>query len=192
MSIETTEPTHADDPRVALLEAVLRRGPSGTVEGARALAIGVGAVDATALLQGMGASAVVTCAERNGHGPEQAWPGLESTAHERFGIACVDGAIEVEPNPMGLLGRIWTACEPGALLVLGAQVAADARLSQYAVKLDDGPRRGWLPGRLTLRWMVETSGFAVESIEDRPSGGDSPAADCVLVATRVDRNPVVV
>lgn len=105
-----------------------------------------------------------------------------------FGLFLCRDALRVTPHPMALLTDLRRLAAPGATLLLEAEVLPDSERSQYARFIEDGPRRGWIPGRLALRWMVETAGFDVERWLEEPGADDvSPRAH--LRAVRAERAP---
>lgn len=167
----------------------------------RALALGPERGPALALLDERAVGEVLICGGDESGGDAAtstrqrvpAWTQIDREVHGTFGLVCCGDALAAESNPMGLLGRLWTVTERDSALVLHGRVTTDPRLSQYVALTGEGDRRGWLPGRLVLRWMVETSGFRVESMFDAPSAlGREPVASCALLARRVDRRPVLV
>lgn len=99
-------------------------------------------------------------------------------------------------QPLSLYALLWQLTAPGSLLLLEATVLDDTESSCYArfVPAGESPtgRSRWLPGRLALRWMVETSGFDLqgwlaEPPPDRRS--DLDLARVQLQAVRVERPP---
>jgi hypothetical protein len=169
----------ATSEKAPALESLLARLPE-RIDGWRVLA--VGGKDGTAdAFEARGAAEVV-CAE----------PSEQLRADSRsFDLAhCAE--LESDLQPMSLYAWLWQVTAPGSLLLLEAAVLPDAADSQYArfVPPDESPtgRSHWLPGRLTLRWMVENSGFDLQGwIPDSPSAADPAVAR--LQAVRVERSP---
>ena len=78
---------------------------------------------------------------------------------------------------MAMLQRLRTVTAPGGTLLFGSMMLASAELSEYA-RFVPGSFYGdatwwWVPGRLCMRWMLETSGFVVDEefgVHDGPPG----------------------
>jgi SAM-dependent methyltransferase len=98
-------------------------------------------------------------------------------------VLCRD-VIRVTPNPMALLNALWRLTSPGAILLLEAEALTEPTHSRLARFV---PAAGWVPGRLTLRWMLEVSGFDVERWLDDGDGQAVPRA--ALRAVRAAREP---
>lgn len=109
-----------------------------------------------------------------------------------YDLAVCREVIQRDPYPARLLMRLWGVMTEGGTLLLHSPVMTEPEKSQFArfVAADAGAgATEWLPGRLALRWSVETSGFDVDgwlATEDRPHEGVAAAA---LVATRTTRLP---
>ena len=108
----------------------------------------------------------------------------ELPAEGEFDLVLCRDAIRATPNPMAFLNELWQLTSPGATLLFEAEVLtepAHSRLARFV------PAAGWVPGRLTLRWMLEVSGFDVERWLDE--GGDSANGRAALRAVRAEREP---
>ncbi len=96
---------------------------------------------------------------------------------------------------MNLLGRLWRMTSPGGLLLLGSAMLDAPELSRYTTFAPRTADRAAPvdPGRLTLRWMVETSGFDPgEWLGERPQGGGGrPTVSGYLRARRAERAPAI-
>lgn len=109
-------------------------------------------------------------------------------------VVCAE-AIHATPHPANLLAAIWELLVPGGTLFLHSRVLTDPEQSMFArfvaAKAEAGDTE-WLPGRLALRWTVETNGFDIERWIDagssRPHGGE----DAYLAAVRTERTPRLV
>ena len=132
--------------------------------------------------------------ELEGRGAEALVRGALDAEWEKAGydlVVCRD-VIQRDPHPANLLTRLWGVLTEGGTLLLHCPVMTEPEKSQYArfVAADAGTgSTEWLPGRLALRWSVETSGFDVGgwlATADRPQDGVAAAA---LVATRTTRLP---
>jgi len=98
-------------------------------------------------------------------------------------VLCRD-VINATQAPMAFLNELWHLATPGATLLIEAEVLTDqqhARLARFV------PAAGWIPGRLTLRWMLEVSGFDVESWVGE--GSELPESRAALRAVRSEREP---
>ena len=95
-----------------------------------------------------------------------------------FDVIHCHGAFNREPFPEPLLKRLAARLAPGGLLLLGARVLIDPEQSDYA--LYDGD--AWYPGRLALRWMLETEGFSVTrplALDAAPAGSPGTVLEYV-------------
>jgi SAM-dependent methyltransferase len=105
----------------------------------------------------------------------------------RFDFVLCHNALRASPYPMALLTDLWRLTSPGGVLLLEADTLAEPERSQCASFVSEGSGRGWVPGRLALRWMVESCGFDVERWLDQPL--DSAAERTCLRAVRAEREP---
>lgn len=127
---------------------------------------------------------------------EIGWQELDPATHGTFDLVHCDRVLEREAHPMNLLGRLSRLTAPGGTLLLGSRTLAASALSEYASfapSPESGSTAGWLPGRLALRWMVESSGFDVQGwlrVSPGRQNGGSPVHRYVR-AVRVDRDPLV-
>lgn len=101
-------------------------------------------------------------------------------------VLCAE-AIQAGSHPANLLVALWEMMPVGGTLFLHSRVLTELAHSAFA-------RFGsteWLPGRLALRWTVETNGFDFDRwIDAGPSRfGDG---DAYLVAIRSERIPALV
>jgi hypothetical protein len=153
--------------------------------GKRVLEIqGGGESEATEALRGRGAAELV----------RWRFPEPLENPGEPFDLAYCAGALQGDPHPMNLLTRIWHLTRTGGTLLLESQVLTATEISRYGLFVNDpGGASRWVPGRLALRWMVESSGFDVDRwIDEGARGADAPeAASASLRATRTDRAPAL-
>lgn len=122
------------------------------------------------------------------------WEGLDPERHGAFDLIHCHGVLQRVAAPMNMLGRLWRMSAPGGLLLIGSALLDRPDLSRhigFASAGEDRAEPAWVPGRLALRWMVETSGFD-------PGGwfGESPHAShggaessAYLTARRSERPP---
>lgn len=123
------------------------------------------------------------------------WPTEEHTDEVPFQLAHLGAGLDGELHPLSVGAWLWWRLMIGGLLVLEGTVLADASKTAFAEFVVDPPdsdqRWRWLPGRMTLRWMVENSGFDdVVWLGERP-GKEPGTLDVCLQASRVDRGPAV-
>jgi SAM-dependent methyltransferase len=124
------------------------------------------------------------------------WQDLDPAEHGVYDLVHCHGVLYHEPNPMGLLSRLWHLTAPGGTLLLGSMMLADPTLSEYAryvpLSYYGDPTWWWVPGRLALRWMIETAGFDVDGAFGESPGppGEFETVNGYVRATRVDRPPV--
>jgi SAM-dependent methyltransferase len=109
---------------------------------------------------------------------------LELPSEGEFDFVLCRNVIRTTANPMALLNELWQLTSPGAILLLEAEVLIEPTHSRLARFV---PAAGWVPGRLTLRWMLEVSGFDVERWLDEE--GDPTSSLAALRAVRADREP---
>ena len=124
------------------------------------------------------------------------WQDLDPAQHGTFDLVHCHGVLYHEPNPMGLLARLWHLTAPGGTLLLGSMQLADPAMSEYAryvpLSYYGDPTWWWVPGRLALRWLTETAGFDVDEAFGESPGppGEFATINGYVRATRVDRPPV--
>jgi tRNA (mo5U34)-methyltransferase len=123
------------------------------------------------------------------------WQELDPERHGQFDLVHCNGLLYHERNPLELLEALRRITAPGGLLLLGSMMLADPALSDHVrfVPTDyyGDPTWWWVPGRLALRWMVETSGFDVERVLPEQPGlpGEFRTVNGYLQAIRVERSP---
>jgi Methyltransferase domain len=94
------------------------------------------------------------------------WQQLDPDEEGRFDLIHCHGVLYHEPHPLLLLQRLRSMCADGAELYFGSMMLGDPALSEYA-RYVPGSYYGdetwwWVPGRLVMRWLLETAGFAVD------------------------------
>jgi 2-polyprenyl-3-methyl-5-hydroxy-6-metoxy-1,4-benzoquinol methylase len=105
------------------------------------------------------------------------WEDLDPEQHGRFDLVHCHGVLYHELHPMAMLKRLHSMVADDGTLVFGSMMLGDPELSEYA-RFVPGTYYGdatwwWVPGRLCMRWMLETAGFEVTSefgIHDGPPG----------------------
>jgi hypothetical protein len=112
-----------------------------------------------------------------------------------FDLVVCAAAVEASPHPANLLAALCDVMAPGATLFLHSRVLTDPEQSTYARFI--GAKAGigdaeWVPGRLALRWTVETNGFDVDGWIDPGSVEPRGEGDAYLVATRTVRTPSLI
>jgi hypothetical protein len=113
----------------------------------------------------------------------------------QFGLAVCAEALQADAHPANLMLAIWEAMPVGGMLLLHSRVLTDPGQSAYArfVAADAGTGdTEWLPGRLALRWTVETNGFDIVRWIDAGSSEPRGEDDAYLIATRTERTPSLV
>jgi hypothetical protein len=103
------------------------------------------------------------------------------------------GALPVNGRQLVILSRLWWLAAPSATLLLGSRVIDDVEASRcLAVEATSAAGLEWIPGRLALRWMVESSGFDVlRWFAEETAIGDLSASFTYLAARRNNRMPVL-
>ncbi len=92
------------------------------------------------------------------------------------------------PHPVATLADLWWLAAPEATLLLESEILeqeAHSTLTRFLPAATSGV--GWLPGRLTLRWMVEVAGFDVERWIGQPD--ERVDSRIALRAIRTEREP---
>ena len=105
------------------------------------------------------------------------WQDLDPAEHGTFDLVHCHGVLYHDMHPLALLQRIRELLAPGGTLYLGSMMLADPELSEYA-RFVPGAYHGdptwwWVPGRLAMRWMLESAGFDVRRqlpVHDGPPG----------------------
>jgi SAM-dependent methyltransferase len=104
---------------------------------------------------------------RTGIRPRQLrWQELDPDEHGRFDLVHCHGVLYHEVHPMVLLERLRTMLADDGTLLFGSMMLADPELSECARFVPgayyNDPSWWWVPGRLAMRWMLETVGLSVE------------------------------
>lgn len=109
-------------------------------------------------------------------------------------VVCAE-TIAADARPAPLLLALWETMWEGAALYLHARVLTDPEESAYArfgaARVGEGDTE-WLPGRLALRWTIETGGFDFDCWIEAGSAEPGGDADVYLRAVRTPRTPALV
>jgi tRNA (mo5U34)-methyltransferase len=120
------------------------------------------------------------------------WQSLDRDEHGVFDLVHCHGVLYHELDPAGLVRRLRELTAPGGTVLLGSMMLADAMLAEYARFVPGSyygdPTWWWVPGRLALRWLVETSGLDVEDDFGEHPGppGEFETVNGYLRASRAD------
>ena len=157
-------------------------GLPASLAGSRVLNLGPLRSEDRHRFEGLGAEGVIEETSPLGHRPDP--PGGFDFIH------C--GALPVDGRQLLVLSRLWRLAAPSASLLLGSRVLDDVEASRYlGVEATSTSGLEWIPGRLTLRWMVESSGFDVLHWLAEETVVSDPSAPFAYLATRrSDRIPV--
>jgi tRNA (mo5U34)-methyltransferase len=94
------------------------------------------------------------------------WQRLDPSAHGTFDLIHCHGVLYHEAHPMLMLQRLRPMLADGGTLLFGSMMLASAEMSEYARFVPGAyygdPTWWWVPGRLAMRWMLESAGFKVE------------------------------
>jgi tRNA (mo5U34)-methyltransferase len=119
------------------------------------------------------------------------WEHLDPEALGTFDLVHCHGVLYHEPHPFAMLERLRSMLAPGGTLFLGSMMLAEPELSEYARYIPGAyygdPTWWWVPGRLCLRWMLETAGLEVLDefgVHDGPPG-EFPVVNGYFRTTRV-------
>jgi tRNA (mo5U34)-methyltransferase len=120
------------------------------------------------------------------------WQNLDPEIHGRFDIVHCNGVLYHELHPMLMLERLRAMVSDTGKLFLGSMILQAPEHSEYVrfvpCEYFGDPTWWWVPGRLAIRWMIETSGFVLEEHFGTSPGppGEFRVATTYLVATPVD------
>jgi tRNA (mo5U34)-methyltransferase len=93
------------------------------------------------------------------------WQELDPELHGRFDLVHCHGVLYHEVHPMVLLERLRAMLVDDGTLMFGSMMLADPELSECARFVPgsyyNDPSWWWVPGRLAMRWMLETVGLRV-------------------------------
>jgi tRNA (mo5U34)-methyltransferase len=96
------------------------------------------------------------------------WQKLDPAIHGTFDLVHCHGVLYHEMHPMALLQRLRTMLNESGTLLFGSMMLADPELSEYARFVPNSyfgdPTWWWVPGRLAMRWMLESIGLEIESV----------------------------
>ena len=105
------------------------------------------------------------------------WQDLDPAVHGTFDLVHCHGVLYHEMHPMALLQRLREMLAPGGALYFGSMMLADPEMSEYARFVPGAyyvdATWWWVPGRLAMRWMLESVGFDVRrqlAVYDGPPG----------------------
>lgn len=157
-------------------------GLPASLAGSRVLNLGPLSPEDRHRFEGLGADGVIEETSPLGHRPGP--PGGFDFIH------C--GALPVGGRQLLVLSRLWRLAAPSASLLLGSRVLDDVEASRYlGLEATSASGLEWIPGRLALRWMVESSGFDVlHWLAEETAIGDPSGPFAYLAARRSDRTPV--
>jgi 2-polyprenyl-3-methyl-5-hydroxy-6-metoxy-1,4-benzoquinol methylase len=155
----------------------------GDLGGARVLDIGTNAGYDAFMFKLRGASEVLACDPhefieqahflesiyRSGVEFRQlGWQQLDPEVHGRFDFVHCHGVLYHELHPMAMLQKLRAMVSDAGELMFGSMLHASAEQSEYVRFVPDayaGDASWWfVPGRLAMRWMLETVGFEVEEL----------------------------
>jgi tRNA (mo5U34)-methyltransferase len=151
------------------------------IEGRRVLDIGSNAGYDPFMFKLLGAAEVMACEPfefiqqmeflegiyRTGIRPcRMRWQELDPERDGRFELVHCHGVLYHEVHPMVLLERLHEMLTDDGVLLFGSMMLADPELSECARFVPgayyNDPSWWWVPGRLAMRWMLETVGLRVE------------------------------
>jgi SAM-dependent methyltransferase len=117
------------------------------------------------------------------------WQGLRPETHGTFDLVHCNGVFYHELHLVKMLQHLRRMLKPGGTLLLGSIMLAAPELSEYARFVPGAyyadPTWWWVPGRLALRWMLDTAGFVVhEQFGTHPGPpGEFPTINAYFRAT---------
>lgn len=123
------------------------------------------------------------------------WQQLAPAEMGTFDLVHCHGVLYHELEPIAMLRRLREMTAPGGTLLLGSMMLASPELSEHARFVPGAyygdPTWWWVPGRLCMRWMLESCGFDVHGEFGRSEGprGEFPTINGYFRATRSEREP---
>lgn len=108
-----------------------------------------------------------------------------------FDLVVCGSDLDCDAHPLALYAWIRRAIKLEGTLIVGSRMLPDPAKSQYARFVPAAASGGsdrWVPGRLAFRWMVEVSGFDVETWLVGEDEAESPDL-AYLQARAADRTP---
>jgi SAM-dependent methyltransferase len=120
------------------------------------------------------------------------WQDLDPEMHGVFDIVHCNGVLYHELHPMLMIQKLREMVADNGKLLLGSMVLERAETSEYVrfvpCEYYGDPTWWWVPGRLAIRWMLETSGFVVEEQFGTAPGpsGEFPVVTTYFLAAPAD------
>jgi tRNA (mo5U34)-methyltransferase len=124
-----------------------------------------------------------------------AWQQLDPKTHGAFDLVHCHGVLYHEMHPIALLQRLRAMLSDDGTLLFGSMMLSSAELSEYARFVPGSyfgdPTWWWVPGRLAMRWMLESVGFDVEELFGLSDGplGEFPTVNGYFRARRGEPDP---
>jgi SAM-dependent methyltransferase len=114
----------------------------------------------------------------------------DSLGGDRYDVVHCTQVLHRSPDPIGLLRLLRRVIEPTGVLVLALTLLSDPERSEYLRYLpgeDTLDGRSWfIPGRLAVRWMLQTAGFEVQDeFGDRAGPPQQVPVICVYLRAGV-------
>lgn len=96
------------------------------------------------------------------------WQQLDPAVHGRFDLVHCHGVLYHEIHPMAMLQRLRSMVTDSGEVMFGSMMHASAEQSEYVRFVPDtyagDPTWWFVPGRLAMRWMLQSVGFEVEEL----------------------------
>lgn len=123
------------------------------------------------------------------------WEELDPQRHGKFDLVHCNGVLYHEAHPLLLLQYLREMVAKDGRVLIGTMMLADPEMSEH-VRFVPGPYHGdptwwWVPGRLAMRWMLESVGFTVECEFGESNGpaGEFPVVTGYFQASVADAHP---
>jgi SAM-dependent methyltransferase len=123
------------------------------------------------------------------------WQQLDPEVHGTFDVVHCHGLLNRDMHPIALLQRLSAMLGENGTLMLGSMMLAGAESSEYArfvpASYLGDPTWWWVPGRLAMRWMLESVGLVVEEIFGLSEGprGEFPTVEGYFRARKGEPSP---
>ena len=123
------------------------------------------------------------------------WQELDPRRHGKFDLVHCNDLLHREAHPLLMLQQLRDMLAEDGQAIIGTMMLADPGLSEHVRFVPgpyhDDPSCWWVPGRLAVRWMLESVGLAVEcefGERDGPAG-EFPVVTGYFQASPAEAHP---
>lgn len=166
------------------------------IEGRRVLVLGDQAVEDARAYAARGAESVTVLGSSGGSVASNGAPvslrrlDPDTWGEELYDVVHCAHLLDRTPDPVGVLRLLRDVIRPAGTLLLAVCMLDDPERSEYLRYLpgaDTLDGRTWfIPGRLAVRWMLQTTGFAVQDeFGERPGDRHGSPTVCAYLRARL-------